>query len=842
MNSIVMIRAISYLGLMALIYCFYLYFPLSELHSSSTINEHLSSLSVLMTLVVGVTALVRYYSRPNALFLLLGAGFLALSGVEIYQSLRDISLITPIFETLTPQSSLQQRDWVSNRLYLALCFIGCLWYWWRRQSLGFFLYLKPTTAYLFVGVVTILWVAFFSVMMPAWPHWEIANMAYPQEALPGGLFLIALIGFLMKKQWYQSQFDHWLILALILNVSLHFGFKAYAVSSTDSRLTVAFSMQLISYAFIVFGLLLNLYEEVVKPRSEMSEDSGPQELGSGSVRSYYLTGLSGRLILISFLLMGVTAVLVIGSAQQRLDGETSQFVERAMKQRLQETQDQFSFQVSQIQTFTQELTQLRSIQDLFVSQQRDLHFSEYWRSSSVRPNSALFSWNNAHIYDVQLYDLSGNVLYSIGKNSPVEAVYGGLSLTSMGINLQQLPDFSVLQHPVLLLLSLPSNETLWDSIMLYPVQHQGQMVGYAASRVMLKTLMASLSRYSADKTALWLYANNQQVVWAPLDEPLVDKEVNFISGNATSTVSALSRVYKWWGTQGPLLEKRLKEFQAYIDDQSQVTPDSESYVSQTQNESSLTNEPIMSSFWAQRQPPIWFQARLATNIDVFTQGHKHSQRLSLMLLQFESETTLWGVLLPLSSASGLAAWIVFGCLSLCIVFCAVSLTAPLRYMVFALRNYSHGQQETPLPVTAGGEIGDLAINLKSLQSSLKRRTEEWWEREREVHLLQECCVFEDRQVPTSVVLTHYLTLLATTYRWSIGHIYQVVDGNSKSMLIPTEEWYFDDEQQWRIFKSVTANTVLESGEDLPGKVIARRKICWVKKTFSRIDGLPRPGR
>lgn len=66
--------------------------------------------------------------------------------------------------------------------------------------------------------------------------------------------------------------------------------------------------------------------------------------------------------------------------------------------------------------------------------------------------------------------------------------------------------------------------------------------------------------------------------------------------------------------------------------------------------------------------------------------------------------------------------------------------------------------------------------------------------------------------------------------WSIGHIYMVErERESDSVVLyPSNIWYLSDPQKYKSFKDATNNTIIQNEMGLPGRVYAKKQVCWIE--------------
>lgn len=210
----------------------------------------------LMALIVGILALVRYYSRKNDTLLLIGAAMIGVSVLDTYH----LFVTTGIQLPLMPQDHhvTEPWSWFSSRMFLSIMMFWSFTAWRRENRMGG-RGLSELRIYLEVTAITALSIALFGlVSLPAairvgWP------VPRPFELLPGALFAAAAVGYLSKGNWRKRPFEVWLIPALIVSVAIQWLFIPFSTSPVDAQATVSHVLKLLSYGYIFVGLASSMY-------------------------------------------------------------------------------------------------------------------------------------------------------------------------------------------------------------------------------------------------------------------------------------------------------------------------------------------------------------------------------------------------------------------------------------------------------------------------------------------------------------------------------------------------------------------------------------------------------
>lgn len=227
-----------------------------EWRGTATLHLLLESSATLLAVLIGVLALVRYYSRRNPTLLLIGAGFLGTSVLDAYHV--AIAALHLSSEGGTPP--IVPWSWLASRLFLSLLLV---WSWtvWRQEvKLGADAARLPgSRIYLEVGGLTLVTIALFDLVRLPPAIVPDALLPRPAELLPGLLFAVALAGYLRKGNWRSWPFEVWLVPALLVAVASQVLFMAFSRHPLDTLGVAAHALKIVSYGFVLVGLIASMY-------------------------------------------------------------------------------------------------------------------------------------------------------------------------------------------------------------------------------------------------------------------------------------------------------------------------------------------------------------------------------------------------------------------------------------------------------------------------------------------------------------------------------------------------------------------------------------------------------
>lgn len=221
-----------------------------------TLHAMVEVASTTLAAVVGVLALVRFYSRKSSTFLFIGVGFLGTASLDGYHLL----ITSPFFRprVATDLLDLEAWSWIASRVFLSL-FLFVSWLSWRQEERKNTL--PPDERSVFataVGLAAIIFV-FFASFPVVRAHYPELLLSRPGELVPALFFSLALGGYLVKGGWRRDPFEHWLVVALLVSVALHTLFIPYSRGLYDAYSDAGHLLKLVSYAMVLVGLMVSVY-------------------------------------------------------------------------------------------------------------------------------------------------------------------------------------------------------------------------------------------------------------------------------------------------------------------------------------------------------------------------------------------------------------------------------------------------------------------------------------------------------------------------------------------------------------------------------------------------------
>ena len=228
-----------------------------EWRGSVHLHTHMEMIATLLAATVGVMALVRYYSKKDTIFLLIGTGFLGTAFLDGYHAVVTSEMFRPFMPSDLP--SLLPWSWVASRQFLSILMFLSWFAWLRETRPGATGRVSEQTVYLGVTVITLVSFLFFALAPLPRAYYPELIFHRPEEFGPAIFFLLALVGYLKKGHWRHDSFEHWLVLSLIVGFIGQAAFMSLSGQLFDYEFDVAHLLKKVSYVCVLTGLLANMY-------------------------------------------------------------------------------------------------------------------------------------------------------------------------------------------------------------------------------------------------------------------------------------------------------------------------------------------------------------------------------------------------------------------------------------------------------------------------------------------------------------------------------------------------------------------------------------------------------
>jgi len=231
---------------------------LSAYQGSKQLHTNMEVTATLLALFVGTLALVRFYSKKDNTYLFVGIGFLGTAMLDGYHAVVTSDLLDYIMAS--PPESLIPWSWNASRTFLAIVMALSWWAWRREHKYGEDGRIGEAGVYAIVIALTLVSFYVFAFVPLPRAYYPEFLFGRPEEFIAAAFFFVALIGYLDKGEWQHNPFEHWLVLSLII------GFMGQAIAMSrsfalfDVMFDVAHVLKLVTYLFVLIGLLANVFQ------------------------------------------------------------------------------------------------------------------------------------------------------------------------------------------------------------------------------------------------------------------------------------------------------------------------------------------------------------------------------------------------------------------------------------------------------------------------------------------------------------------------------------------------------------------------------------------------------
>ncbi len=251
-------RGVTYLGVFVGLWAGHLLLRDSSWQGSAELHALMEAIATFLALFVGIMALVRFYSKKTTLYLFIGTGFLGTGLLDAYHAIATSPWSKDLFPAILPP--LIPWSGIASSVFLSVCLWLSLQTWKKEPKVGEAGKTSERIMYLTAGLLTLagfLFFAFFSLPRAYYPEIVFSR---PEELIAAWFFLLALVGYLHKGHWKQDDFEHWLVLALIVGFSGQAMFMSFSARLFDGMFDSAHLLKNASYFFVLIALVISMYD------------------------------------------------------------------------------------------------------------------------------------------------------------------------------------------------------------------------------------------------------------------------------------------------------------------------------------------------------------------------------------------------------------------------------------------------------------------------------------------------------------------------------------------------------------------------------------------------------
>jgi PAS domain S-box-containing protein len=226
-----------------------------------TAHTVMEAVATILAFIVGGLALVRYYSRKQVTFLLIGCGFLGAAILDLNHVIGTLPEILTSRALIDPRFTAEAADawtWSAGRVYLSIFLFMSLLAWRQEVRSPGGESLPEGSVYLTALSLTVANLLFFDYI-PLRSLDPVFLLEQPGELVPTIFFALSFVGFYRKGSWRRDQFEHWLLVSLLIAALTHGAFMAFSEQLHDAMFDAAHLLKITSYLAILTGLLSSVY-------------------------------------------------------------------------------------------------------------------------------------------------------------------------------------------------------------------------------------------------------------------------------------------------------------------------------------------------------------------------------------------------------------------------------------------------------------------------------------------------------------------------------------------------------------------------------------------------------
>lgn len=266
------VRIIAFIFTGLVLTLFYFLIRENQWPGNSEFHTILEMSATVLALFIGILALVNYYSKKEGTILFIGTGFLGTAFLDGFHGIVTSSFFAQFMPS--ENTSLIPWSWLASRLflstYLFLSFLA-----WRREKNS--LIAEPISEKIvYISSITLTLASFILFAFVPLTEGFFSNSIFdrPEEYFPAVFFALAIFGYINKGQWKNNGFEFWLIMSLIVGFINQAIYMPNSANLFDLEFNMAHLLKIISYIFMLIGLLINMHniyqqaEDANKTKSE----------------------------------------------------------------------------------------------------------------------------------------------------------------------------------------------------------------------------------------------------------------------------------------------------------------------------------------------------------------------------------------------------------------------------------------------------------------------------------------------------------------------------------------------------------------------------------------------
>ncbi len=229
----------------------------SDWFGSGQLHTLIETATTLLGLTTGAMALVRYYTKKSSAYLLLGSGFLGEAILNSYHTAITSSFLAG--RTPSALSALTTWSGAVPQVFLSLILCLSLAAWKIEKRRAEAIRIKEGYVYCLMGSWTVATFLFFAFVPLPQAYFPDRFFTHPPGVAQAVMFLIAVIGYLLKGAWKDDDFEHWLVVSLIVGTAAHLEFLSAFHKVFDASFFAAHALMLAQCVLVLVGLFVSMH-------------------------------------------------------------------------------------------------------------------------------------------------------------------------------------------------------------------------------------------------------------------------------------------------------------------------------------------------------------------------------------------------------------------------------------------------------------------------------------------------------------------------------------------------------------------------------------------------------
>lgn len=228
----------------------------------------LETSSAVIAFAVGGITLARFFTKRNNTLLFVALGFLGVGFIDGYNALLEAGI--PLNVHLLSGLSCSWV-WLASRTVLGTMLFLSWFSHVTEKNLGAGGYINELVVVLFSVSLMVGLLFIFSYIGVGSSYNDTVFQQRVWETIPALMFGLALVGYLLKGNWKKKEFDHWLVMSLMMGVVLQVLFFGFTASPYDDFYIAGHVLKQLSYLAVFIGSVFSIHD--VYKKSENVEEA-----------------------------------------------------------------------------------------------------------------------------------------------------------------------------------------------------------------------------------------------------------------------------------------------------------------------------------------------------------------------------------------------------------------------------------------------------------------------------------------------------------------------------------------------------------------------------------------